>query len=113
MIYLKCIGGRALAVICQVICEEYGQWQGGVPDLLVWNFATRECRFVEVKSPNDRLQENQKVCTFGIIAYLVLIDLGRFGLMFLSVLRHRWTFAMLLRKAIKGKEQEVLELATE
>ncbi|KAH9928150.1 VRR-NUC domain-containing protein [Fomitopsis serialis] len=55
------LGGVALAVICRLMCEDYGGRTGGVPDLIVWNVDTRECKFVEVKGPGDRLQENQKV----------------------------------------------------
>ncbi|KAF8514069.1 VRR-NUC domain-containing protein [Gautieria morchelliformis] len=72
---VDCLGGHALAIICQVICEDYGQWHGGVPDLLVWNIETRECRFVEVKSPNDKLQENQKVWIDVLIGSDTLVDL--------------------------------------
>lgn len=51
----------ALAVICELMCEDYSGRCGGVPDLIIWNDATQICKFVEVKGPGDRLQENQKV----------------------------------------------------
>ncbi|KIJ49859.1 hypothetical protein M422DRAFT_130656, partial [Sphaerobolus stellatus SS14] len=54
-----CLRGNTLAVICQMICEDYGHWRSGVPDLLIWN--VKQQGSVEVKSPNDTLQENQKV----------------------------------------------------
>jgi len=56
-----CLGGSALAVICRLLCEDYAGRVGGVPDLIVWNADEQECKFVEVKGPGDKLQENQKV----------------------------------------------------
>ncbi|KIJ44385.1 hypothetical protein M422DRAFT_100968, partial [Sphaerobolus stellatus SS14] len=67
-----CLRGNTLAVICQMICEDYGHWRSGVPDLLIWNVKQQDCRFVEVKSPNDTLQENQKV---GLWLHQVWIDI--------------------------------------
>ncbi|OCH92080.1 hypothetical protein OBBRIDRAFT_886490 [Obba rivulosa] len=66
-----CLGGEALAVICRLLCEDYPARTSGVPDLIVWNMETSDCRFVEVKGPGDSLQENQKVwidvlCQAGI-----------------------------------------------
>ncbi|OSD08560.1 hypothetical protein PYCCODRAFT_1429618 [Trametes coccinea BRFM310] len=58
---VKCINGKALAVICRLMCEDYAGRTGGVPDLLVWNEAEGWAKFVEVKGPGDSLQENQKV----------------------------------------------------
>ncbi|KZT69817.1 hypothetical protein DAEQUDRAFT_668816, partial [Daedalea quercina L-15889] len=55
------LGGVALAVICRLMCEDYSGRTGGVPDLIIWNGEAQECKFVEVKGPGDRLQENQKV----------------------------------------------------
>ncbi|EMD38241.1 hypothetical protein CERSUDRAFT_93772 [Gelatoporia subvermispora B] len=57
---VECLGGEALAVICRLLCEEYDTRTSGVPDLIVWNTKTSDCRFVEVKGPGDSLQENQK-----------------------------------------------------
>ncbi|KAH9832914.1 VRR-NUC domain-containing protein [Rhodofomes roseus] len=57
----ECLGGVALVVICRLMCEDYAGRTGGVPDLIVWHSATRESKFVEVKGPGDKLQENQKV----------------------------------------------------
>ena len=33
----------------------------GFPDLTLWNPETQKCKFVEVKSPNDRLSSAQKI----------------------------------------------------
>jgi fanconi-associated nuclease 1 len=47
--------------LCRVLCEDYAQRGSGVPDLFIWNYEEKHCKFVEVKGPGDRLQENQKV----------------------------------------------------
>ena len=60
-LFLKSLGGEPLAAICRLLCEDYAARGAGVPDLLVWNANSRECKFVEVKGPGDSLQENQKV----------------------------------------------------
>ena len=31
-----CLGGVALAAICECFAEDYGGWTGGMPDLVVW-----------------------------------------------------------------------------
>ncbi|KAF8582657.1 hypothetical protein K439DRAFT_1413052 [Ramaria rubella] len=72
---VECLGGHSLAVICRSICQNHGQRRGGVPDLFVWNTKTKECRFVEVKSPNDTLQENQKVWIDILLCSETLVDL--------------------------------------
>jgi Fanconi-associated nuclease 1 len=52
--------------LCRVLCEDYAQRGSGVPDLFIWNYAEKHCKFVEIKGPGDRLQENQKVrISFG------------------------------------------------
>ncbi|KAG9087418.1 Cleavage polyadenylation factor subunit clp1 [Ceratobasidium sp. 370] len=56
-----CLGGGALATICRLLAEEYGNRGGGVPDLFIWNHAEKTCKFVEVKGPGDNLSETQKV----------------------------------------------------
>lgn len=48
-------------MICRLFCEDYSGRGAGVPDLCVWNAEEGKCKFVEVKGPGDRLQENQKV----------------------------------------------------
>lgn len=58
---MQCFKGEALACLCRVLCEDYAQRGSGVPDLIIWNYAEKHCKFVEVKGPGDRLQENQKV----------------------------------------------------
>ncbi|KAF8647479.1 hypothetical protein AX16_006684 [Volvariella volvacea WC 439] len=58
---VECIGGKPLAIICRLFCEDYGGRASGVPDLIVWDAAQGVCKFVEVKGPGDTPQENQKL----------------------------------------------------
>jgi hypothetical protein len=57
----QCLGGPALATICRMQAEDYGGTGGGVPDLFLWRVADQSAKFVEVKSPNDKPSEKQKV----------------------------------------------------
>ncbi|KAF9561143.1 hypothetical protein CPC08DRAFT_635815 [Agrocybe pediades] len=56
----ECIGSQSLAMICQLFCEDYKGRSSGGPDLFVWKRKQGTCKFVEVKGPGDRPQENQK-----------------------------------------------------
>ncbi|KAF8424703.1 hypothetical protein EV426DRAFT_532870 [Tirmania nivea] len=58
---VECISGEALAIMCKVMCQEYQQRGGGIPDLFLWNFEKKECMFAEVKSENDRLSDTQRL----------------------------------------------------
>jgi len=44
-----------------MMCEEYGHRTSGLPDLCLWNPATRQILFSEVKGPGDALSESQRV----------------------------------------------------
>jgi len=57
----ECMGGKALALICQMLSEEWEKISAGLPDLCVWNYQDRKVRFCEVKGPGDRLSEKQKL----------------------------------------------------
>lgn len=57
-----CFNGAALAAICKVMAQEYGQRGGGIPDLILWRAEpAREVMFSEVKSANDRLSDTQRL----------------------------------------------------
>jgi Fanconi-associated nuclease 1 len=63
-----CFDGEALATVCKVMAQEYGQRGGGVPDLFLWRTADEgegrvkgEVKFSEVKSENDRLSDTQRL----------------------------------------------------
>lgn len=62
----RCFDGEALATVCKVMAQEYGQRGGGVPDLFLWKVADEdgsegEVKFAEVKSENDRLSDTQRL----------------------------------------------------
>ncbi|KAI8357877.1 VRR-NUC domain-containing protein [Choanephora cucurbitarum] len=57
----QCIGPSSLAALCKLFFEEFGQRQGGMPDLCCWNYDKRHCLFSEVKGPKDILSKTQKV----------------------------------------------------
>ncbi|KAI1814362.1 hypothetical protein GGS20DRAFT_414224 [Poronia punctata] len=58
----ECFDGAALATVCKVMAQEYGQRGGGIPDLILWRSEpTKECMFSEVKSANDRLSDTQRL----------------------------------------------------
>lgn len=57
-----CFNGAALATICKVMAQEYGQRGGGIPDLILWRSEpSKEVMFSEVKSANDRLSDTQRL----------------------------------------------------
>ncbi|KAI8957328.1 VRR-NUC domain-containing protein [Daldinia sp. FL1419] len=57
-----CFDGAALAAICKVTAQEYGQRGGGIPDLILWRTEpSKEVMFAEVKSANDRLSDTQRL----------------------------------------------------
>lgn len=65
----ECFDGEALATVCKVMAQEYGQRGSGVPDLFLWRVAEQEegkvkkgeVKFAEVKSENDRLSDTQRL----------------------------------------------------
>jgi Fanconi-associated nuclease 1 len=73
----ECFDGEALATVCKVMAQEYGQRGGGVPDLFLWRTGREaegdeegrqdmvmgkgEVKFAEVKSENDRLSDTQRL----------------------------------------------------
>lgn len=59
---VACFEGAALASICKVMAQEYGQRGGGLPDLILWRTGPeKEVMFAEVKSANDRLSDTQRL----------------------------------------------------
>jgi fanconi-associated nuclease 1 len=59
---VDCFDGAALATICKVMAQEYGQRGGGLPDLILWKKdPNKEVMFSEVKSANDRLSDTQRL----------------------------------------------------
>lgn len=72
---IECIKASALAMVCRIISEDYRIVSGGVPDLIVWDIRTKKCKFVEVKSDNDKLQENQKLWIDILLRAGIPVDL--------------------------------------
>jgi fanconi-associated nuclease 1 len=59
---VNCFDCAALATVCKVMAQEYGQRGGGIPDLILWRTEPkREVMFAEVKSANDRLSDTQRL----------------------------------------------------
>ena len=65
-----CIGSAALALVCRMFAEDYKNCGAGLPDLFLWRSDLHgsleeggigRCRLVEVKGPNDRLSDKQRV----------------------------------------------------
>lgn len=75
--FAECVGGPALAALCRLLCEEYQMRSGGFPDLSVWRYQDRQVRFVEVKSPSDRLSENQRVWIDALLRAGLTVELAR------------------------------------
>ncbi|KAI9248277.1 hypothetical protein BDA99DRAFT_232285 [Phascolomyces articulosus] len=45
----ECMGAIALASLCGLLAEEFGQRRGGMPDLCCWDYEKKRCLFVEGK----------------------------------------------------------------
>ncbi|WVR06105.1 hypothetical protein IAU60_003135 [Kwoniella sp. DSM 27419] len=74
---LECLGGRAMAGVCRMLAEEYRHRCSGVPDLIVWDYANKEARFVEVKGPGDSLSETQKVWIDVLLSSGIAVEVCR------------------------------------
>lgn len=72
----ECLGGTALAALCRILCEN-GASTTGFPDLTLWRYLDRQVRFVEVKSPKDRLNEPQRVWMDALLSAGVAVDLAK------------------------------------
>ncbi|PKI84819.1 hypothetical protein MVES_000878 [Malassezia vespertilionis] len=75
----ECIGGRALALLCRLLSEEWAMRTSGFPDLCIWRYKDKQVHFAEVKSPKDRLSGNQKVwidvlLRAGLVVRVVHVD---------------------------------------
>lgn len=66
---IQCLPDTAIREICLQQAQDFCASGGGVPDLVIWNPETKEARFVEVKSPSDKLSETQKVRVPSVCMY--------------------------------------------
>ncbi|KAG2013336.1 hypothetical protein CC2G_010258 [Coprinopsis cinerea AmutBmut pab1-1] len=74
---LECLGGKQLASICKLFCEDYTGRCSGAPDLIAWNAQHRICKFIEVKGPGDTPQENQKLWFDSLLAANIDVEICR------------------------------------
>ncbi|KAJ3844806.1 hypothetical protein F5878DRAFT_600961 [Lentinula raphanica] len=74
---VECMGGDALVVICELFCHDYPARASGVPDLILWNYEERKCKFVEVKGPGDRARDNQTLWFDTLLGAGLDVDLCR------------------------------------
>ncbi|CAO3697136.1 unnamed protein product [Rhizopus stolonifer] len=70
----ECIGPLALASLCQLLFQEYGQRQSGMPDLCCWNYENKECLFSEVKGPGDILSQTQKLWVESLTGFGIQVE---------------------------------------
>ncbi|XP_034191993.2 fanconi-associated nuclease 1 isoform X1 [Osmia lignaria lignaria] len=56
-----CLGVQGVVGICRRLVENFKLWKAGFPDLIVWNFKTKEHKIVEVKGPRDSLSTKQRL----------------------------------------------------
>ncbi|KAJ3987415.1 hypothetical protein F5890DRAFT_1498213 [Lentinula detonsa] len=74
---VECMGRNALVVICELFCQDYPARASGVPDLILWKYEERKCKFVEVKGPGDRARENQTLWFDTLLGAGLDVDLCR------------------------------------
>lgn len=58
---IECLNKIRLQAICRRYVTNYYLSRSGFPDLTLWNVKTKCCKFVEVKSPKDKLSPKQKL----------------------------------------------------
>ncbi|XP_059486154.1 fanconi-associated nuclease 1-like isoform X2 [Neocloeon triangulifer] len=57
----ECIGAKTVIKICLRLLKDFRNSRSGFPDLVVWAPGKDKYKFIEVKSPNDSLSNNQRV----------------------------------------------------
>jgi Fanconi-associated nuclease 1 len=59
----QCLGAAVLVKVFDLLAQDFRHRTGGFPDLLLWREGVTqgEAKFVEVKSPNDRLSDKQRI----------------------------------------------------
>ncbi|KZC05801.1 Fanconi-associated nuclease 1 [Dufourea novaeangliae] len=56
-----CLGVEGVVGICKRMLDNFKLWKAGFPDLIVWNYTTRQHKIVEVKGPRDVLSTKQRL----------------------------------------------------
>jgi Fanconi-associated nuclease 1 len=57
---VTCVGGKGIAAICWLLCQDYSNWTAGMPDLLLWHAGRGNAKLAEVKSQRDTLSDKQR-----------------------------------------------------
>ncbi|KAG2204394.1 hypothetical protein INT46_006946 [Mucor plumbeus] len=70
----ECIGSSSLSSLSKLFFEEFGQRQGGMPDLCCWDFEKKQCLFSEVKGPKDKLSKTQQVWIETLTGFGVQVE---------------------------------------
>eukprot|EP00347_Sterkiella_histriomuscorum_P003951 403362310 len=70
-----CMGGPLIAMFFKKLAQDFQNWCYGMPDLVLWREHKGEIKFVEVKSENDTLSEQQKCWILNITECGVEVDL--------------------------------------
>ncbi|XP_012139880.1 fanconi-associated nuclease 1 isoform X2 [Megachile rotundata] len=58
---VQCLGVQGVIGICRRLIENFKLWKAGFPDLIIWNFQSKEHKLVEVKGPKDSLSIKQRL----------------------------------------------------
>jgi len=66
----------ALATVCKVMAQEYGERGCGMPDLFLWHTDEKTVKFAEVKSENDRLSDSQRLWIHVLTGAGVKVELA-------------------------------------
>eukprot|EP01119_Soliformovum_irregulare_P025846 TRINITY_DN9672_c0_g1_i1.p1 TRINITY_DN9672_c0_g1~~TRINITY_DN9672_c0_g1_i1.p1 ORF type:complete len:756 (-),score=205.73 TRINITY_DN9672_c0_g1_i1:194-2461(-) len=69
-----CFGGKALAGMFRLFCEDYKGWSSGLPDLILWKSEQKLGKLSEVKGPRDRLSNKQRAWITQLVSFGVQID---------------------------------------
>lgn len=69
------MGPQGLRSICSRLAKDHRTYRSGAPDLVLWNHRARKCKFVEVKSDNDTLSDNQRIYIHDLLSSGVDVEL--------------------------------------
>ncbi|KAF3426184.1 hypothetical protein E2986_03283 [Frieseomelitta varia] len=58
---VHCLGTQGVIGICKRLIDNFKLWRAGFPDLIVWNYNTKEHKIIEVKGPRDVLSIKQRL----------------------------------------------------
>lgn len=73
----RCLGGKGLAAILEMFAVDHESWTAGMPDLVLWRPEDGRCMLSEVKSPRDRLSEQQRAWILSMEAAGITVEVCR------------------------------------